>query len=216
MTDSYIWEHRQRRARHQYGFARYTLFKPILIDARMGTLNPNWRQGLSADMVGGRSEMYLEDSNRLAVHNLSTMDTQPWEPYSGSGWHMALDAWYAALQDVNESRDQTDAAMIGVEADIPEIALRFPESIARNPVLNDFAARVAEGRRRWRDWEGAWYYAGLAAGGLEVDWRGWYRSRIATWTNGLSGLEGPSAIEELTALEHGDKDHLQSLPAYWA
>ena len=50
--------------------------------------------------------------------------------------------------------------------------MRFSETIARNPVLTDFAERAAEGRRRGRDWEGAWYYAGLAAGGLAVDWRG--------------------------------------------
>ena len=47
MTSSYIWELRQQRARHQYGFARYMLLKPILMDARTGTLDPNWRQGLS-------------------------------------------------------------------------------------------------------------------------------------------------------------------------
>jgi len=215
MSSSFIWDLRQQRARHQYGFARYVLLKPILMDARTGTLDPNWRQGLSTALVGGASEASLEDSNQLAVHTVSTMDVQPWEPYTGSGWRTALDAWYAALLEVNDSRSQREQAMVGADADTPEIALRFSEAIARNPVLTDFAERAAEGRRRWHDSECAWYYAGLAAGGLEVDWRGWYRSRIAAWTNGLSSLEGPSALEELTNLEHGDKDHLQSLPAYW-
>jgi hypothetical protein len=191
------------------------LLRPILVDARTGTLDPNWRQGLSAGMVGGALETSLEDSNQLAVHSLSIMDVQPWEPYTGSGWRTALEAWYAALQEAHDSRDRTDRSVPGSEADAPEAVVRFSETIARNPVLTDFAERAAEGRRRWRDSECAWYYAGLAAGGLEVDWRGWYRSRIAAWTNGLSSLEGPSAIEELTALEHGDKDHMQSLPAYW-
>ena len=79
--------------------------------------------------------------------------------------------------------------MPGGEADTPETVVRFSETIARNPVLTDFAERAAEGRRRGRDWEGAWYYAGLAAGGLAVDWRGWYRGRIAVWTNGFQVLK---------------------------
>ena len=215
MSSSYIWELRQQSARHQYAFARYMLLKPILMKARTGMLNPKWRQDLSTTMIGGGSETSLEDSNQLAVHDFSTMDIQPWEPCAGSGWRTALDAWYAALLEVNDSRDRTERPMPGSDADAPEAVVRFSETIARNPVLTDFADRAAEGRRRWRDWEGAWYYAGLAAGGLEVDWRGWYRSRIAAWTNGLSSLEGPSAIEELTSLEHGNKDHMQSLPAYW-
>lgn len=144
------------------------------------------------------------------------MSRQPWEPHSGSGWRTALDAWYAALLEVNASRDRTESPLPGAAASVPDAVLSFTEAVARNPALSDFAARAAEGRRRWRDREGAWYYAGLAAGGLDVDWRGWYQSRIAAWTSGLSSLEGPSAIEELTALEHGDKDYMVSLPAYWS
>ena len=56
---------------------------------------------------------------------------------------------------------------------------------------------------------------GLAAGGLGVDWREWYRGRIATWTGGDSALEGPSAAEELTRLDSGRLDHFETLPAYW-
>ena len=61
----------------------------------------------------------------------------------------------------------------------------------------------------------AWYHAGLAAGGLDVDWRGWYRGRIATWTGGDSALEGPSATGELAKLDSGRLDHFETLPAYW-
>ena len=108
MTSSYIWEHRQQRARHQYVYARYILFKPILMDARTGTLDPNWRQGLSAAPIVAASETDLEDCNRLAVHDISTMDIQPWEPRADSGWRTALDAWYAALLELNDSRDRGD------------------------------------------------------------------------------------------------------------
>lgn len=212
---SYIWELQQQGARHQYGWARYVLLKPILMDARIGTLDPNWRHGLSPAIVGDTSGAALECSNNLAVHDILTLDVQPWEPHTGSGWRVALDAWYAAVAEVNETRERTEQLMPGADADEPEVVREFTEAASQNPVLRSFAERATEGRRRWRDWEGAWYHAGLAAGGLDVDWRGWYRGRIATWTNGLSSLEGPSAIAELTALEHGDKDHMQSLPAYW-
>lgn len=211
---SYIWELQQQDARHQYGWARYVLLKPKLMDARTGDLDPHWRHSLSPALFGAMDEA-RERSTELALHELSTMGVQPWEPHTGSGWRVSLDAWHAALAEVNDTRERTEQLMPGADADAPEVVREFTEAIAQNPVLSSFAERVAEGRRRWRDWEGSWYRAGLAAGGLDVDWRGWYRSRISTWTMGLSSVEGPSAIGELTALEHGDKDHMQSLPAYW-
>jgi hypothetical protein len=82
--------------------------------------------------------------------------------------------------------------------------------------LSQFEADVAEGRRRFGDWYGAWYHGGLAAGGLAVDWRGWYRARIAAWSGPGGGLRGPSsAAEELASLAAGRLDHLETLPAYW-
>jgi hypothetical protein len=50
---------------------------------------------------------------------------------------------------------------------------------------------------------------------VDVDWRGWYRGRIATWTGGDSALEGPSAAGELAKLDSGRLDHFETLPAYW-
>jgi hypothetical protein len=92
---------------------------------------------------------------------------------------------------------------------------KFRAVLARSPLAAEQDARAAEGRRRWRDWTGVWYQAGLAAGGLGVDWREWYRGRIATWTGGDSALEGPSAAEELTRLDSGRLDHFETLPTYW-
>ena len=65
MSSSYIWDLRQRSARHQYGFARYMLLKPILIDARTGTLDPNWRRGLSTAMSVARRRRALKTAITL-------------------------------------------------------------------------------------------------------------------------------------------------------
>lgn len=81
ITSSYIWKDRQQRARRQCGYARYILLKPILVDARMGTLDPNWCQGLSTTLIGGGLDTSLEDSNHPAIPSLSTMGVQQWERY---------------------------------------------------------------------------------------------------------------------------------------
>lgn len=130
---SYIWELQQQGARHQYGWARYVLLKPILMDARIGTLNTNWRHGLSPAIVGNTSDEAFDRSNILAVHDISTMDVQPWEPHTGSGWRVALDAWYAAVAEVNETRERTEQLMPGADADEPEVvrsSLRPPRRTA--------------------------------------------------------------------------------------
>ena len=140
-----------------------------------------------------------------------------WSPYTGPftglGWRVALDSWYAAVLELEDCRDRSRRPL-GGGADAPPEVKRFSASLARSPLVAQQNARLAEGRRRWRDWTGCWYHAGLAAGGVGVDWRGWYRGRIATWTGGDSALEGPSAAGELAKLD-SRLDHFETLPAYW-
>jgi hypothetical protein len=202
-----------------YGFARYMLLRPILMDARSGSLDPNWREHLTLDALGYPPEARLADSNKLALLEIATMGVQAWEtqpyagPFTGLGWRVALDSWYAAVLELEDCRDRTRRPL-GGGADAPPEVKRFSASLARSPVVAEQNARLAEGRRRWRDWIGCWYHAGLAAGGLDLDWRGWYRGRIATWTGGDSALEGPSAAGELAKLD-SRLDHFETLPAYW-
>lgn len=214
MSSSYVWEIHQQSARMWYGFARYVLLRPILMDAGSGSLNPAWREHLSLDALGYSPEARLADSNKLALLEIATMGVQAWEPYTGLGWRSALDSWYAAVLELEECRDRTRLP-IRDDADVPPEVKKFRAVLAPSPLAAEQDARAAEGRRRWRDWTGVWYQAGLAAGGLGVDWREWYRGRIATWTGGDSALEGPSAAEELTRLDRGRLDHFETLPAYW-
>ncbi|MDT5052659.1 MAG: hypothetical protein QOF66_1025 [Mycobacterium sp.] len=220
MSSSYVWEIDQQSARMWYGFARHMLLRPILMNARSGSLNPAWRQHLTLDALGYPPEVRLADSNKLALLEIATMGVQAWEtepyagPFTGLGWRVALDSWYAAVLELEDCRDRTRQPL-GSGADTPSEAKRLIASLARSPLVAEQNARLAEGRRRWRDWTGCWYHAGLAAGGVDVDWRGWYRGRIATWTGGDSALEGPSAAGELAKLDSGRLDHFEMLPAYW-
>ena len=79
MTSSYIWDLRQRRARHQYGVCTVHPVQANSYGCTHGNTGSEIRrQGLSAAPIVARRETNLEDSNRLAVHDISTMDIQPW------------------------------------------------------------------------------------------------------------------------------------------
>jgi hypothetical protein len=85
---SYVWEVRQRGAAAHYGFACAQPLQPILVDARQGSLDPKWREHLSADHLL-TTELPLADAARLALHEVATMGLQPWEPCAGVGWRSA-------------------------------------------------------------------------------------------------------------------------------
>ena len=61
-----------------------------------------------------------------------------------------------------------------------------------------------------RDYIGAWYRAGLAAGGEPVDWVGWYSQRLRRRPN---QDVAQSQLARLCDAEHRAK--FQALPPYW-
>jgi hypothetical protein len=61
-----------------------------------------------------------------------------------------------------------------------------------------------------RDHIGAWYRAGLAAGGHAVDWVRWYRERLLRWPNPEAAQSHLAALSDAS---HRAK--LESLPDYW-
>src|SRR6476620_7617243 len=138
MSSSYVWETHQQSARMWYGFARYMLLRPILMDARSGSLDPNWREHLTLDALGYPPEARLADSNKLALLEIATMVVQAWEtepytgPFTGLGWRVALDSWYATVLELEDCRDRTRRPLAGGADAPPEvrrlIALGFPRN----------------------------------------------------------------------------------------
>ncbi len=140
MSSSYVWEINQQCARMWYGFARYMLLRPILMDARSGSLNPQWRDHLTLDALGSPPEAHLSDSNKLALLEIATMGVQAWEPYTGLGWRSALDSWYAAVLELEECRDRTRRP-IRDDADVPPAVKKFRAVLAPSPLAAEQDAR---------------------------------------------------------------------------
>ena len=59
------------------------------------------------------------------------------------------------------------------------------------------------------------YYAGLAGQDVDVDWRRWYRNRMAGWSVELdASLCLVSVPEQMKELDQGSFDRYEDLPAY--
>lgn len=140
---------------------------------------PGWRRH------GDTTPLWHLDASVLVEVELAEMPVESWEPYvAGGDWREALDSWYSAAL-ANEER---------WEADLAE---------SRSPGAPDAVERQHHFTEA-RDLLGASYRAGLAAGGLDVDWRGWLQERSEQWHWAEPILADDSRF-----------DWYEKLPEYW-
>lgn len=180
---------------------RHRCASGVLRSARQGTLEAGWRDQLLMD---ARRRCHPDcpalqghdDIGILIAMEIADWPQRPWEPgVAGGDWRAALDAWY---EDELELQDTY-------------------EGFARQQLVTPEATETAWWRREQhcREWIGASYRAGLAAGGEPVDWVAWYQRRIElreeTDPDRIRGRRRAVAwVSEL-----GPIPWLAYLPEYW-
>lgn len=204
------FEHAQWTGTAEHRLLRWSVLSSVLRAARGGTLAVDWRDGLEADVAErnrNRQGTNAADVGALVVHELATMSQQAWEPYvAGGDWRTALGAWYRDSLALHEWEWEQEA-----------VELEWTPGWARR-TRERFAAEFRARHVRGRDELEASYRAGLAAGGDDQDWIGWYRRRITeTWGSG-SGMGRYDSEETLRALDARDEwlMDMERLPSYWA
>lgn len=230
--DQYARAYQEWSARERYTGIRNGLWADVLRWARSGELPADWRAHLPGYHTAIAGEHVRDDIDGLALHEFTTLPTQPWEPFAAGGdWRAALDAWYRdslALHD--RTHQQTEELTASKpqpfrlptrpmpDAYDPHIAYDDVEDLDALRALRDadLAAAKAINHDRGRDRLEAWYRAGLAAGGTGDDWIGWYRDRINTWDRRHDDIYGAAVINsgrELAKLDNGDDATLEPTPA---
>lgn len=208
-----------------YESTRVALLSDVLVRARMGTLEADWRTRLTVD----QQQTYepYHDAVELAAQAVLTPEPALWEPGVAGHWRQALDAWYCAslmtLNDGFDLRQQTAgrARRVKVSALVKMYALPLLDDEKRQSLLDkflaseplsDFAAANAPAIEvRDRDRLHAWYRASLAVGGQSNDWVSWYRGRIAGWPNREMAARVAANLEE----EQFRAEMESPLPEYW-
>jgi hypothetical protein len=187
------WQSTQYHASTHAAYARPKLLVKVLAAARAGDLALDWRAHL--DMGYSSTAQIYSDCDELAMHEIATMPPQLWEPYVAQGdWRAALNAWHTAsleLEEYVEALRTRPAPSLAVAAGISFT------SPAGGPLGQHVRALLADMRT-------ASYQAGLAAGGDDVDWQAWLRSREGAYP----AKKGPTDWGRL-------RQALEQLPDYW-
>jgi hypothetical protein len=173
--------------------------RAVLDQARAGDLDPGWRDTLAPPAAA-------DERAAQAVSDLRTLSVAAWEPGVASDWRAALDAWYLVRREIIDAAADLYAATQREQ----RAGLRRVREATMNTgprIRNALLAQLDSGDRGLnavtamhqtllcteRDYIGAWYRAGLAAGGEPVDWVGWYshrlrRRRVGRLASALEGL----------------------------
>lgn len=208
----------------QFNALRNKMLSDALNLARHGHLAAGWRDTLTAPIPQGWARSPIQaGAEATAIEALRQMPIAPWEPGSDSDWRTALGSWYGQARQV-----LTDTHLESCRSHLEQ--QRLAESVigykvAKAPTAEVLAAEVLDPENRRmqhfaeiqshfvakRDRLTAEYLGGLAAGGLDVDWLGWYKARIDTWapdhvitTAARALVNGPT----FPAMA-------QQLPSYW-
>ena len=204
-----------------YRSRRASFMLDVLDLARRGKLEPNWRDTIASSQRHQSPHMY-SDGEELALHEMRNLDPVPWEPGAGVGWRAALEAWYVAICD---AYDQTDRLHADGSAQTCE-SLSHSQNMRKLLGAGDAAGeqrvaaliqRIQEsergrilGMRLQRAYLEAWYRAGLAAGGDESDWIGWFRTQIEEADDPQMRQAWLTRLDDPTT-----RPEMESLPDYW-
>lgn len=201
----------QQLASAHYRSVRANLLLSVLTRARAGTLSINWRESLGLRPIEHLTMAMFTAGDQLAVREVAATQPAAWEPNSGAGWRRALETWFDATNDV-----YTDLEQLWLETECAnrqrineqqeavrrlrshlgwtKFELKSPSTAV--PVLPHAAPRLHIE---------AWYRAGLAGGGEDIDWMGWLRDQDNDAARSLLGrLEDPD-----------NRWQIEHLPDYW-
>jgi len=222
---AYIEAWREKATRGIYVTTRHMMIGGILERARLGTLDPSWRTHLLTYFPAARSDA-TKASATLVQLEATDLPVQPWEPYAAGGdWREALDAWYSATLALEAEYEAEKAERPRPPAD-DSGGVDWLASAASGQQQQSEADRyMREIQRRERDCLGASYRAGLAAGGVEIDWVSWYRQRVTEWVDCGVGCDDDTRARFTESMridyrrhqsdQPGWSAYLQQLPGYW-
>jgi hypothetical protein len=203
-----------------YATARIGATGQLLHSARAGELDENWRDTLEPPQFDARAHQMYRDAYEVAFQDLRELPRAPWEPYVASTWRQALDAWFlASWSNLNALLDiKAETRVSGRSSRLSIVAMAYRQGqqatidmlLDQQPMMDGTAFLELETEIRDRDMLGAWYRAGLAAGGEPVDWVSWYEACISRWRNQDLAARARAELDDT-----GYRANLEALPDYW-
>ena len=217
-----------KRVSADLGPADVWLRQMVLAQARDGNLRATWRHELSLSKVMVGSEV-VPESIHTAVKKIRQMPYAAWEPDHAPDWRTALDAWYTDSREVltqsyrensrrltatMEKADRVCSEVVqswvpNDESTLPGRLLTFVVSM--DDIADQERNHLEQNFAQTRDWITASYLAGLTAGGQNVDWVAWFKTRVARWP-----LDDQGTRRAETELNHPTfREKMERLPTYW-
>lgn len=154
----------QKAATVTYVERRRSCAESVLDWSRRGMLEIDWRDQLvDAALLRVPAVPIMQtyvDIDVVVAMEVAGWPRRPWEPYAANGdWRLALAAWYEDRLAVENAYEEAGRAGL--------ISL-----------AGGSESSWWQEQQRGRDFIGAWYRAGLAAGGEPCDWKSWFKQRI--------------------------------------